>query len=198
MSLINKLKEDAKNFQILIEERNIGPFWRPLLLIAVVGFIVYYFNSNAKNTVEVINKKIEAQKVENENERDYRAGKTRYQNLLAQLPPAGQKNEWILLQIEAIANKLNLKDSIKYNKGANLPYGILEISTAVITGDLTYSQVGRLVESIENNPQFLRINKLNLDRKDASLGKISAKIEVYTAFLEEHKMVGKTPEKKRK
>ncbi len=198
MSFIDKIKEDAKNLQVLIEERNPGPFWRPLLLILVIGFVIYYFNNNAKNTVEVINKKIEAQKVEAENERYYRAGKTRYQNLLAQLPPAGQKNEWILLQIEAIANKLNLKDSIKYNKGSNLPYGILEISTAVITGELTYSQVGRLVESIENNPQFLRINKLSLDRKDTSLGKISIKIEVYTAFLEEHKMVGKVADKKRK
>ena len=190
MNFISKIRQDIKNFQVLIEERNWKPFLRPALIVLVVFLVVNFFNGKAKDTVANIKKKIEAQKVEAENERDYKAGKTRYQNLLAKLPPAGQKNEWILLQIEAIINKLNLRDSVKYSKGANLPYGILEISTAVITGNLTYSQVGRLVESIENNPQFLRINKLTLDRKDSSLGKISVRIEVYTAFLEEHKMVG--------
>lgn len=190
MNFISKIKEDIKNFQVLIEERNFKPFIRPAIIILVVFLVVNYFNNRATETVAGIKKRIEAQQVEAENERDYKAAKTRYQNFLAKLPPASQKNEWILLQIEAIVNKLNLRDSVKYSKGSNLPYGILEISTAVITGNLTYSQVGRLVESIENNPQFLRINKLNLDRKDASLGKISARIEVYTAFLEEHKMVG--------
>lgn len=198
MSFGEKIKEDVKNLQVLIEYRNWVPFIRPLILIGVFILVIYVLNGKARDTVEDINRKVEAQKVEAESERDYRAGKTRYQNLLAQLPPSGQKNEWILLQIEAIANKLNLKDTIKYNKGANLPYGILEISTAEIIGELTYSQVGRLVESIENNPQFLRINKLSLDRKDATLGKISIKIEVYTAFLEEHKMVGNTSDKKRR
>ncbi len=191
MNFITKIKDDIKNLQILIEERDFKPFIRPVVIILIVFLVANYFNNKATETVSSIKKRIEAQQVEAENERDYKAGKTKYQNLLAKLPPATQKNEWILLQIEAIVNKLNLRDSVKYSKGANLPYGILEISTAVITGNLTYSQVGRLVESIENNPQFLRINKLNLDRKDAALGKINVRIEVYTAFLEEHKMAGK-------
>lgn len=189
MKFLDTLKEDIKNLQILFEERDFKPFLRPIIVILGVFLVVQFFNNNAKEKVNTIKKRIEAQQAEAENERDYKDGKIRYQNLLAQLPPADRKNEWILLQVEAIANKLNIKDSIKYSKGANLNYGIMEISTAVITGELTYSQVGRLVESIENNPQFLRINKLSLDRKGSSLGKITIRIEIYTAFLEEHKMV---------
>ena len=196
MNFISKLKQDINNVQVLFQARNFMPFVRPLLLLGAVLLLIYLVNNNARETVSVVKQKIAAQQAEAENERDYKAGKIRYQNLLAKLPPAAQKNEWILLQIEAIANKLNLKENIQYNKGANIPYGILEISTATITGSLTYSQVGRLVESIENNPQFLRINKLILDRQDKTLGKINVKIEVYTAFLEEYKVVSKNSGRK--
>ena len=196
MKFINKIKEDIYNIGVLIQDRNYKPFLRPALIILLVFFIVYLLNNNAKENVRIIQKKIEAQQAESDNEREYKAGKTRYQNLLAQLPPANQKSEWILLQLEAISKKLELKDSVKYSKGATSTYGILEISMATMTGSLTYNQIGRLVESIENNPQFLRINKLSLERQDSALGKILVKIEVYTAFLEEHKVVDSASRKK--
>lgn len=192
MGFVNKIKEDINNIKVLIQDRNFKPFWRPAFLIVLVGLLVYYLSNNAKDKVAIIQKKIEAQQAESDNEKDYKTSKIKYQNLLSQLPPAGQKNEWILLQLEAISNRLQLKDSIKYSKGTNSSYGIFEISSATITGDLTYNQLGRLVETIENNPQFLRINSMSLNRQENALGKISVKIEVYTAFLEEHKVVSKT------
>ena len=64
---------------------------------------------------------------------------------------------------------------------------------AIITGQLNYRQLGLLVESIENNPQFLRINNIILEKsKNASNGTMDVRIEVYTAFLEEHKVLEKT------
>lgn len=188
MSFVNKIKEDINNIRVLIQDHNYKPFWRPVLLIVLVFFLFYYLNNNAKDKVIVIQKKIEAQQAEADNEKEYNASKTRYQNLLAKLPPAAQKNEWILLQLEAIANNLKIRDVVNFAKGANSSYGIFEISTAEITGNLTYNQLGRLVETIENNPQFLRINKLTLNRRE-NTETIAVKIEVYTAFLEDHKVV---------
>lgn len=191
MNFVNKIKEEINNIQVLIQDRNFKPFARPIIIIIAVFLLVIYLNGIYQDKVAVIKKKIEAQQVEADNEKDYRAIKSKYQNLLAQLPPANQKNAWILLQLEAISNKLQLKDSIKFVKGQNTAYGIFEISTAIITGDLTYNQIGRLVEAIENNPQFLRIHKISLNRKENALGKITVRIEVYTAFLEDHKAVSK-------
>ena len=196
MNFIKNLKEDFNNIRVLIQDHNYKVFWRPAIVIVLAFLLIYYLNNNAKDKVSVIQKKIEAQQVEADNEKDYKASKIRYQNLLSQLPPSSQKNEWILLQLEAIANRLQLKDSIKYVKGANTPYGIFDISTATITGDLTYNQFGNLVEKIENNPQFLRVHKLSLNRQENALGKIAVKIDVYTAFLEEHKVVSKNTGRK--
>ena len=196
MNFINKIKDTLKNIYILIQERNYAPFGRPALLIICVLLAVILLNRRAEKQVVEVQKKIEAQQAEFENEKEYKISKTKYQNLLAQLPPANQKNEWILLQLEAIVNSRGLKNDVKYEKGGNTSYGILEISTAVITGQLNYKQIGLLVESIENNPQFLRISKLSLDRQDNALGKIKIRIEVYTAFLEEHKVLEKTSGRK--
>ena len=196
MKFVNKLKEDINNIKVLVLDRNWKLFLRPLLVILVVFIFVKYLNSNYQDKVAVMEKKIEAQQAEANNEKDYKFSKAKYQDLLAQLPPSAQKDEWILLQLTAITNRLQLKDFIKSEKGQNSSYGIFEISTAVVVGELTYNQIGRLVESIENNPQFLRINRLSLTRKESDLGKISVRIEVYTAFLEEHKVVSKTAGRK--
>ena len=196
MKFVNKLKEDINNIKVLVLDRNWKLFFRPLLVILVVFIFVKYLNSNYQDKVAVMEKKIEAQQAEANNEKDYKFSKAKYQDLLAQLPPSAQKDEWILLQLTAITNRLQLKDFIKSEKGQNSSYGIFEISTAVVVGELTYNQIGRLVESIENNPQFLRINRLSLTRKESDLGKISVRIEVYTAFLEEHKVVSKTAGRK--
>ncbi len=192
MKFADKLKEDLSNIKVLILDRNWKLFLRPVLVILAVFLLVGYLNRNYQDKVSIIQRKIEAQQAEAANEKDYKFSKSKYQSLLAQLPPSSQKNEWILLQLDAIANKLQLKDAVRSTKGQNTPYGIFEISTAVVTGDMTYNQIGRLVEAIENNPQFLRINNLSLNRQESDLGKISVRLEVYTAFLEEHKVVSKT------
>lgn len=196
MKFVNWIKDIFTSIQVLIQDRNFKPFWRPLIIVVLVFVILNLLNTSAKEQVVDVKKKIEAQNVEFENEKDYKEAKTKYQNLLSKLPPASQKNEWILLQIESIANLRGLQNDIKYVKGSNATYGILDISTAVITGQLTYKQVGLLVESIENNPQFLRIKNLTLEKQEKAFDKVQVKIEVYTAFLEEHKMLEKTSRRK--
>lgn len=196
MKFLNMLKEQFNNIQVLIQDRNFKPFIRPIVAIVLVFFLVNLLNNNARDKVSIVQKRIEAQQAEVDNEREYRTAKSKYQNLLSKLPPASQKNEWMLLQLGSIANRLKIQNDIKYVKGPTSNFGILEISTANITGNLFYSQIGRLVETIENNPQFLRINKITLDKQENALGKIGVKIEVYTAFLEEHKVVGKASGRK--
>ena len=147
MKFVNWIKDIFTSIQVLIQDRNFKPFWRPLTLVVLVFVLLNILNTSAKEQVVAVKKKIEAQNVEFENEKDYKEAKTKYQNLLSKLPPASQKNEWILLQIESIANLRGLQNDIKYVKGGNATYGILDISTAVITGQLTYKQVGLLVES---------------------------------------------------
>ena len=196
MNFLNMLKEQFSNIQVLIQDRNFKPFIRPIVAVVLVFFLVNLLNNNAKDKVAIIQKRIEAQQAEVDNEREYRTAKSKYQNLLSKLPPASQKNEWMLLQLGSIANRLKIQDDIKYVKGPTSNFGILEISTANISGNLFYSQIGRLVETIENNPQFLRINKITMDKQENALGKIAVKIEVYTAFLEEHKVVGKASGRK--
>lgn len=193
MKFFNKIKDIFVNINVLIQERNYKPFGRPLIVIIGVFFIVNYFNSLAQSRVADIKTKIEAQQAEFENEKEYKAAKTKYQSLLAKLPPASQKSEWILLQLEAIINSRGLKDNVNFAKSGTTSFGILEISMAIITGQLNYRQLGLLVESIENNPQFLRINNIILEKsKNASNGTMDVRIEVYTAFLEEHKVLEKT------
>ena len=196
MNFLNMLKEQFSNIQVLIQDRNFKPFIRPIVAVVLVFFLVNLLNNNAKDKVAIIQKRIEAQQAEVDNEREYRTAKSKYQNLLSKLPPASQKNEWMLLQLGSIANRLKIQDDIKYVKGPTSNFGILEISTANISGNLFYSQIGCLVETIENNPQFLRINKITMDKQENALGKIAVKIEVYTAFLEEHKVVGKASGRK--
>ena len=182
--IVNIVKDSINDIRVLIQERNFKPFWRPVVLLIFIIALVFYLNDVSTKKVNNIKAKIDAQKAELDNEKDYKNTKAKYQTLLANLPPASQKNEWILLQLGAILNQLGIDKNVKYFKTGTGSYGVFEISSARIQGLLTYSEVGRLVETIENNPQFMRISNISLSRS-SSLGKIAAQIEVYTAFLDE-------------
>ena len=57
MKIINKIKEDIYNIGVLIQDRNYKPFWRPILIIVIVFFVVNLLNNNAKENVKIIQKR---------------------------------------------------------------------------------------------------------------------------------------------
>ena len=184
MSFFTNMKEGFEAIGNMLYEKNYKPFLRPLIVVLVVFGIVYYFNSLIEGKVQSAVNKVEAKKAEAESAKEYQDSKEMYEKLIKQLPSYDKKDEWLATQLYSFFSKLGL-DSNKTRANSDED-GDLTHASIVFDIELTYEQLGKLVEMIENNPEFMRISSLVVKRAEGSLGRLHTEMKVNTLFLKGH------------
>ena len=170
----------------LLKDRNFKPFVRPFIVLLISVAIVYVLHDNTANQIAEMKKKADAQAVEVENREDYLKNKSKYVKLIEKLPPNDQKEIWHQSQIFSIKKQLGLPDSALRNKNEiKTKDGVFTISTIPIEADLSFDQLGKLLETIENYPVFLRVSNLKVSRKQGELNKLSVSFNTNTLFIQD-------------
>lgn len=183
MKFIEQLKSGLMDIQVMIRDGNLKPFLRPLLLGVIVFVLVWFLNKGTLSRLAEMRRKTDAQKAEIENEADYTRYKASYKRMLSTLPPFAQKEEWLLTQLYAIADKLHIRESMVLRKPNKEEDGIFFLYAVPVDVEVTYEQLGHLVEMIENSSTFMRISDLNIQRAEGTLGKLRTSFIVNTIFV---------------
>ena len=176
----------------MVNDRNFKPFLRPLLVMVVVVVIAWFLHQGTSAQILDMKKKAEAQAAELENREDYLKNKSKYLRLAEKLPPNTQKTFWHRSQIISIMEQLKLSESSLSNGSeVQTSDGVFTISSVPIKGELTFEQIGRLIEAIENNPSFMRISNLRIGRKTGAgelekLEKLSVSFNTNTIFIQDN------------
>ncbi len=184
---IQDIKTGMIDASTMIKDRNFKPFLRPLLVLLVVMAISWSLYKGTSDQIIGMKKKAEAQAAEVENREDYLKSKAKYLKLTEELPSNTQKSFWHQSQIISIMEKVGLPKDI-WSKGneAQSSEGVFTISTIPIKGELTFDQVGRVVEAIENNPTFLRVSDLRISRKQGdATEKLNVSFNTNTVFIQD-------------
>lgn len=182
MSFFGDIKDGLTDVKNMLMEGNYKPFINPLICVVVVGILVYFLNGSAVEKVNSEKKKIEALRAESDNIAEYKSSKELYEKLLPQLPPLEKKDEWLLVQVASIFPKSGAEVS-KTGRNELETEGDITLSSVNLEALMNYEQLGKLVETIENYPQFLRISELNITRPEGDLGKIRVTMRLSTIFV---------------
>lgn len=184
MKFFYNIKDGLNDIKNMIFEQNYRPFIRPAVAVLVFGILVSILNNRATTNVLEVQRKVDAQRAEVENEVEYKNAKATYEKLLKELPPFEKKNEWLLSQMISIFSKLNI-EATRTGKHVLAEDGIFTLSSVNVEAEVSYDQLGKVVEAIESNPNFMRISDLTVSRADGSLGKIQVSMKIHTVFVEE-------------
>jgi Tfp pilus assembly protein PilO len=171
---------DVKN---MLLEGNYKLFLTPVACVIVLFIIVHYFSDKTAAQVRGLAQKIDAQKAEINNEQEYRNSKAEYENLIRRLPPAEERNEWLLANIDKILSANSIVATRVANQETTTS-GIFTIASVTVNMQLSYSQLGKLVEAIENADYFVRISDLNIQRKEGRLGYLDVTLKLNTLFVD--------------
>ncbi len=186
MKFVTNMKEGFNDIKNMLLEHNYRPFIRPVAVLLIVGIGVSFFNNKAETKILDINRKIEAQKAEIDNEQEYKTSKATYEKLVKVLPPIDKKNEWLLAQIISIFKKAGI-ETTRTGKHILEEDGVFLLSSVNIEAELNYEQLGKLVEAIENNQFFMRVSNISASREQGNLGKVKANMQLHTVFIDEKK-----------
>lgn len=186
MMRISDIKAGLTDASTMIKDRNFKPFLRPLLVLSIVIVIAWFLHEGTSSQITDMRRKAEAQAAEDENREEYLKNKSKYSKLIEELPPNTEKAFWHPSQIISIREQVGLseKDLLNGNE-AQKTEGVFTISTIPIKGELTFDQIGRVIEAIENNPSFMRVSDLKISRKQGELEKLSVTFNTNTLFIQD-------------
>ena len=182
----NKITAGFSDVVSLIKEKNFKPFARPLLvlLLAIAG--VYFLHQSTSSQIADMKKKADAQAAEVENREEYLKNKAKYVKLVEMLPPNDQKEVWHQSQLISIKQQLELQDrSFVHKNETKRTEGVFTISTIPVEAEVTFEQLGKILETIENYPTFLRISDLKINRKQGELEKLFVSFNTNTIFIQD-------------
>ena len=176
---ISKLKTGLTDTISVLRDRNYAPFGRPLLLLIVAVSLAWLLHKGTSTQIAEMKKKSEAQAAELENREEYLRNKSKYMRLAEVLPPNTEKEVWHKLQLVSIREQLGLTErELSGGNEVRNTEGVFTISTIPIKAELTFDQLGRVLETIENYPSFLRVSDLKVSRKQGELKETSEKLSV--------------------
>lgn len=184
MNFFEGLKDGFDNIQNMLYEKKYTSFVRPIVVLAIIFGVVYYLNGTAETKVMETQRKADAKKAEADNAKEYQSSKITYEKLVKQLPDYSKKDEWLLSQLLLFYNKVGVEPT-RTGKHILDEEGGFTHSSVNVDLELTYEQLGKLVEAIENNPEFMRISNMSIKRAEGSLGKIKVILRVHTLFIKE-------------
>lgn len=182
MKFFTDIKEGLSDVQNMLFEKNWNPFIRPLVLLLIVFVGVWYINGVANSKVLEAQRKVDAKKAEAESAKEYEDSKALYDQLVKQLPDYSKKDEWLLSQMLSFFNKVGVEPS-RTGKHMLDEDGDFTHSSVTFDFELTYEQLGKLIEMVENNEQFMRLSNLTVSRAEGALGRLQAGFRVHTLFL---------------
>lgn len=183
---ISDLKNGMSDAVSMIRDNNFRPFLRPVFVLCIVMVAAWFLHKGTSAQISDMRKKAEAQAAEAENREEFLRNKSKYTKLIEELPPNSQKSLWHPSQIISIKEKLGFNGGALSNGNeVQNTEGVFTISTIPIKGELTYEQIGRLLEAIENNPSFIRISNLKINRKPGELEKLIVTFNTNTVFVQD-------------
>lgn len=183
---IRKIKAGLSDSVTMFKDKNFRPFARPFLVLLFAAIIIVSLHKGTSSQIAEMKKKAEAQAVELENREEYLRNRSKYVKLIEELPSNEQKDVWHRTQIVTIREQASLDERALVNGNeTKVVDGVFTISTVPITAELTYEQLGKVVEIIENYPSFLRISDLKVARKPGELEKLSVTFNTNTIFVQD-------------
>ena len=182
---LNKITTGFTDAMTMLRENNIGPFLRPLVIIILAFAAAYVLHDKTSDKISDMRRRFDAQAAEVENREDYLKNKAKYTKLIEELPPNTEKELWHQTQLISIIDKLELNDNVNYGNENKSTEGVFTISTIPIKGEVTFEQLGKLLEAIENYPSFLRISDLKVIRKQGELDKLSIAFNSNTVYIQD-------------
>ena len=179
----NKITAGFSDVVSLVKEKNFKPFTRPLLvlLLAIAG--VYFLHQSTSSQIADMKKKADAQAAEVENREEYLKNKAKYVKLIEMLPPNDQKEVWHQSQLISIKQQLELQDRAFIHK--NETKKTEGVFTIPVEAEVTFEQLGKILETIENYPTFLRVSDLKINRKQGELEKLFVTFNTNTIFIQD-------------
>ena len=187
IKLLDSVKKGLKDIKLVLEEGNYKLFLKQLIVIILLIFAYRYVNTMFHNQKDRIAEQIEAVHAQENNEQAYLSNKKKLLELEPRFPDLETKNDWLLRQVVAIFKDSTIQPSIGSSQSENTSNNGYTVVSLPVSFETSYHDFGKLLASIENRDEMLRVSEFSIDKQENenSLGSNDIKIQISTIFPKE-------------
>lgn len=183
--LLDSVKKGLTDIKLVLEEGNYKLFLKQLIIIIVLIFGYRYANTMLHNQQGDIAGKIEAVHAQQNNEQAYLSNKKKLLELEPRFPDLETKNDWLLRQVVSIFKDSPIQPSIGSSQTENASNNGYTVVSLPVDIETSYHEFGKLLASIENKEEMLRVSEFSIDKKTDSLGFNNIRMQINTIFPKE-------------
>lgn len=185
----NKYVESAKkgfnDMKLVMEEGNYKLFLKQIVAVIVIILLYRYVNGTFQTKADNFRGQIDAVQAQYDNEKDYQANKQKLLDLEPRFPDLSSKNDWLLRQLVAVFRDANISPTLGSSQAEDSSNAGFTLVAIPVTFQTSFGDFGRLLASIENKPEYLRISEFSLTKVSEKLGQNEVSMRINTIFPKE-------------
>ncbi len=185
----NKFVESAKkglnDIKLVMEEGNYKLFLKQVVAVIVIILLYRYVGGTFENKLINLRGQIDAVQAQRDNEKEYQANKQKLLDLEPRFPDLSSKNDWLLRQLVAIFREANISPTLGSSQAEDNSNAAFTLAAIPVTFQSSFGDFGRLLASIENRPEYLRISEFSLTKVSENLGQNEINMRINTIFPKE-------------
>ena len=188
---VNKIKASVekgfKDIQLVLEEGNVKLFVKQLVVIVAVFLIFRYFNGAFQEKINNYRGQMEAIRSQKANEQEYVTSKKRLLELEPRFPDMSSKSEWLMTQLLDVFAQAKLTPQLSGAQAEDTMNPNYTLASLDVSSNASWLQFARLIASVENRPEYLRISEFSLAKQTEpeALGQNQIKLKLNTLFPKE-------------
>lgn len=183
--IVESLKKGFADIKMVAEEGNYKLFLKQVVVIIVIFLGYRYFNTALQEKDANIRGQIDAVRAQQNNEKDYLASKQKLLGLEPRFPDLSAKNDWLLRQIVSVFRDSNLTPKLGSAQAEDTSNSAYTVAAIPVTLQAPFGDFGRLIATIENRSEYLKISEFNLSKNTETLGDNNITMRVNTIFPKE-------------
>lgn len=185
----NKFVESAKkgfnDIKLVMEEGNYKLFLKQIVAVIVIILLYRYVGGTFESKLINLRGQIDAVQAQRDNEKEYQANKQKLLDLEPRFPDLSSKNDWLLRQLVAIFREANISPTLGSSQAEDSSNAAFTLAAIPVTFQTSFGDFGRLLASIENRPEYLRISEFSLTKVSENLGQNEINMRINTIFPKE-------------
>ena len=184
---VEQLQRGFRDIQTVAEEGNFKLFLKQFIVIALVVLAWHQLTGKFASKIQNLEGQVDAIKAQQLNEKEYAANKKLLISLEPRFANIEDKGEWLLREILDIFQKAELTPNVSGSQVEDSNNPTYLLASMQVESAVEYATFARLLASIENRKEFIKISGFNLEKdKDPNrLGMNKVSIRLSTIFPKE-------------
>lgn len=185
----NKFVESAKkglnDIKLVMEEGNYKLFLKQIVAVIIIILLYRYVGGTFENKKINLRGQIDAVQAQHDNEQEYQTNKQKLLDLEPRFPDLSSKSDWLLRQLVAVFRESNISPTLGSSQTEDSSNAGFTVAAIPVTFQTSFGDFGRLLASIENKPEYLRISEFSLTKISENLGQNEIDMRINTVFPKE-------------